>query len=251
MADLLVLSLIGGLFSLIGGIFLLWKAELTNKLIIPLISFGAGAFLGAAFLDILPEALELTGDPNPVLKATVVGFIIFFVLERLVMKFFPHYHGKHQHSEHTESLPLLLIAADCIHNFFDGIVIALAYIADPLLGLPAAIAIASHELPQEIGDFSVLMHLGWKKRNIIIVNVLQSLITIPGVFLGIYLGTTIKGYLPLLLGATAGIFIYLAASDLVPELHHRSGHKHFFRIILPFITSIFLLQQILSLLHPD
>lgn len=250
MVNLLILSLVGGPFSLIGGILLLWNANLSQKLIIPLISFGAGAFLGAAFLDILPEALELTGESNPVLMATIVGFILFFILERLVMKFFPYYHGKHHHSEHTESLPLLLIAADCIHNFFDGIVIALAYLADPLLGLPAAIAIAAHELPQEIGDFSVLMHLGWKKRNIIIINVLQSLITIPGVFLGVYLGTTIKGYLPLLLGATAGIFIYLSASDLVPELHHRSGHKHFFRIILPFITSIFLLQLILSLLHP-
>lgn len=248
MSELIFYSLIGGLFSLLGGVLLLWKSSLTQKILLPLISFGAGAFMTAAFLDILPEAIESSPEPHPVLLATLVGFIIFFVLERFLMRYI---HAKHaqKHSDHTETLPVLLILGDGVHNFLDGILIAIAFVANPVLGLPTALAVAAHEIPQEIGDFSVLFKLGWSKQKIIIVNVLQSLLTLPGVIIGFYLGQFVEPFLPLFLGATAGIFIYIAASDLIPELHHHAGHKYFFRVVIPFVSSVLFMYFVLKLAH--
>lgn len=247
--DLLFCSLVGGLFSLIGGFLVLWKSRFANHIITTLISFGAGAFLGAVFLDMLPEALELTTKPNSVLIATLTGFIAFFILERFLMRYIRHFHPKRKHSDHTESLSFLIILGDSLHNFLDGIVIAIAYTASPILGLPTALAIAAHEIPQEIGDFSILLRLKWDKKKIIAVNVLQSLLTIPGVLLGFYMGKFVEPHLSLFLGGASGIFLYISASDLIPELHHQSGHKHFFRIVIPLISSVFLIFLLTKLAH--
>lgn len=247
--ELLFYSLVGGLFSLIGGFLVLWKSHLAHRIITTLISFGAGAFLGAVFIDILPEALEQISQPHPVLIATLAGFIAFFILERFLMRYVKHFHSKDKHSDHTESLPVLIILGDSLHNFLDGIVIALTYTANPILGLPTALAISAHEIPQEIGDFSILLKLKWDKTKIIAVNILQSLLTIPGVLLGFYMGKLVEPHLPLFLGATAGIFLYISASDLIPELHHQSGHRHFFRIVIPLLSSIILIFLLTQLAH--
>lgn len=249
MGTLFLYSLIAGLFSLAGGLLLLWKPTLTNKLLLSLMSFGAGAFLGAAFLDILPHALESVDDLHPVFSATLFGFLLFFTIERLIMKYFTKGHAEHHHNEHTEPLPFLLIAGDSLHNFMDGIIIALAFTANPGLGLSAALAIAAHEIPQEIGDFSTLLHLGWSKIRVILVNVLQSLLTVPGVIVGYYLGTQLETQLPLMLGATAGIFIYIAASELIPMLHHQAGHTYAYRVIVPMILGVVIVSQLAELVH--
>lgn len=249
MNELLFYSLIGGLFSLVGGFLLLWKSQLSKRWITVLLSFGAGAFLGAAFLDILPEAIEAADEPHAVFISTLVGFLIFFTMERLLMRYVKGHHEHDGHSDHTESLPFLLILGDSIHNFLDGIVIAIAYVANPALGLPTALAIAAHEVPQEIADFSVLLQRKWKKSTIVAVNVIQSLLTIPGVFVGYYIGSLVEPHLPLLLGGTAGIFLYIAASDLIPELHHQAGHKYVFRVIVPLILSIILIYYLTNLAH--
>jgi zinc and cadmium transporter len=239
--SLLLYSLAGGLFSLFGGLLLLWKPGVTHKIIHILISFGAGAFLAAAFLDIFPEALEISANYHGVLLSALVGFVIFFVLERLFMSIHSLGHHDHDHSSHTESLSYLVILGDGLHNFLDGILIALAYLANPVLVWPTTLAIAAHEIPQEIGDFSILMRLNWKRSHIIAVNIIQSLLTIPGVMLGLFAGQYLVAYLPYVLGGTAGIFIYIAASDLIPELHHLSGHKHFGKTVFPLIASIVLM----------
>lgn len=249
--DLLLYSLIAGLFSLVGGFLVLWKSRFAHHIITTLISFGAGAFLGAVFLDILPEALEQTSEPHPVLISTLAGFIFFFILERFLMRYIRHFHPKSKHSDHTESLSFLIILGDSLHNFLDGIVIAIAFVANPILGLPTALAVAAHEIPQEIGDFSILLKLKWDKKKIIAVNVFQSLLTVPGVLLGFYMGKLVQPQLPLFLGATAGIFLYISASDLIPELHHQSGHKHFFRIVIPLISSVFLIFLLTKLAHGE
>jgi zinc and cadmium transporter len=249
MNDLLFYSLIGGLFSLIGGALLLLNEKLTQHLMTPLIAFGAGAFLGAAFLDILPEAIEQAPEAHPIFIAVLVGFISFFILERLIMRLTGPHGNEGTHSAHTESLPFLLILGDCLHNFLDGIVIAIAYVASPAIGFPTALAIAAHEIPQEIGDFAILLSLKWSRKKIIVINILQSLLTIPGVFLGLYLGHLLQPYIVLLLGGAAGVFIYIAASDLIPELHHRAGHKHVLRVVLPLILSVILIYYFTSLAH--
>lgn len=248
MIQLIFYSLIGGVFSLLGGLILLAKVEWAKKIIISLLAFAAGAFLAAAFLDILPEALEMGVEPHNVMIAVLSGFLIFFLLERLLMIAHKKNEG-HVHSEHTESLPFLIVLGDAVHNFLDGIVIAIAYVANPVLGFTTALGVAAHEIPQEIGDFSVLLDQGWSKKKIIIVNILQSLLTIPGVLIGYYLGFGLEEYLPYLLGGAAGIFLYIAASDLIPEIHHRTGHKHFYKVVIPLICSILLIGYLIYLTH--
>jgi len=239
MGLLIFYSLIGGVFSLIGGLLLLWRYDLTQRLVTPLLSFAAGAFLSAALLDLLPEALEVTAKPQPILLSLLLGFVAWFIMERLIMTYFlKHRAVQKAHSDHTESLPVLLILGDSLHNFLDGIVIALAYVANPALGLTTTLAVAAHEIPQEIGDFSVLLYRGWPKKRVVLINILQSLLTVPGAILGFYLGQVLEPQLPFLLAASAGIFIYLAASDIIPEIHHRAGHKQFFPVVLPLLLSL-------------
>jgi len=249
MGDLVLFALIGGVASLSGGLLLLWRPSLTKKLITPLISFGTGAFLGAAFLDLLPEAVEATEEAHPVFIAALAGFVAFFVFERLVMRFIKGKSEGHEHSEHTEPLAYLLIIGDSLHNLLDGIVIAIAYAANPVLGLPAALAIAAHEVPQEIGDFSVMLHLGWKRGKVIAVNVMQSLMILPGMLIGQVLGQVLEPQLPMLLGVTAGIFIYIGASDLVPELHHHAGHKRVVSVVAPMVASIVMIYWLVTMAH--
>lgn len=205
-----------------------------------MISFGVGAFLAAAFLDILPEAISMSPDINRVMVAALAGFVSFFVFERFLMKYFLGLHTNKEHADHRETLSTLLISGDTLHNAIDGIVIGLAFAANPAMGLPTALAIAAHEIPQEIGDFSILMELGWKKSRILAINILQSLLAVPGALVGFYIGQNIQVYLPIMLGVTAGVFLYVAASDLIPEIHHQSGHKYFYRVVIPMVISIFL-----------
>lgn len=249
MTQLIIYSLIGGLFSLVGGLALLVREDLAKKIITPLLAFAAGSFLGVSFLDLLPEAVESVSEVHPVFIATLVGFGAFFTLERLIMRYFSGHSHDHNHSEHTESLPFLVVLGDTLHNFLDGIVIALAFIANPSLGLVTALAIAAHEIPQEIGDFAILLSQGWGKGKIILVNILSSLVTVLGVLLGTWGGLRLEPHLPLLLGGVAGVFIYIASSDLIPEVHHRAGHKHIGRVLLPFILSLVSIGYLVALTH--
>lgn len=252
MSELILYSLIAGLFSLVGGIFVMWQSHNVMKFITPLITFGAGAFLGVSFLDLLPEAVEATTEPHPIFIATLIGFFLFFAIERILMRYVKNHHGHQEntkHDEHTESLPFLVVLGDSIHNFLDGIIIGLAFVANPLLGLPTALAIAAHEIPQEIADFTILLDSGWKKRKIIIVNVISSLLTVLGAIIGYLTIGLFENSLPYLLAGTAGIFIYIAASDLIPEIHHRAGHKQLYSILFFFLMGLLTIGYLVSLAH--
>lgn len=249
LTDLIFYSLIGGLFSLIGGVVLLFNKQFAQKMTIPLLSFAVGAFLSVAFLDLLPEAVEMVEEPHPIFLYALIGFTLFFIIERSLMRFFHSHHEDESHTAHTESLPALLILGDSFHNFLDGIVIALAFLADPALGLVSALAIAAHEVPQEIGDFSILLSQGWSKSKVLAVNIMQSLVTIPGVLVGVYAGSLFEPHLPYLLAFASGIFIYIAASDLIPEIQHKCGHKHFGIVIAPLIVGMFAVWYLVGLAH--
>ncbi|MBI4066335.1 ZIP family metal transporter [Candidatus Gottesmanbacteria bacterium] len=249
MPTLLFYSLIGGLFSLVGGALLLViGTNVRQALTTSLLSFAAGAFIATSFTDLLPEAIEQSGVAQPVLLAAMAGLVAFFILERLLMRYGFH-SDKHEHADHTESLPALLILGDTLHNFLDGIVIAVAYVANPALGLTTTLAVAAHELPQEIGDFSVLLNHGWSRTKVLLVNILQSLATIPGAILGFAAGTALTPHLPSFLGAAGGIFLYLGASDLIPELHHRAGHRHVLRVVVPLLAGIAIVTLLVRLTH--
>jgi len=250
MAQLLLYSLVAGLLSLVGGLVLLSHRKFAEKIMTSLLAFAAGAFLAVSFFDLLPEAVEVVDDPHPIFLTAIIGFVAFFMLERGLMWMYgkKHLHD-HSHSEHTESLPFLVILGDALHNFIDGVVIALAFVANPALGLITALGIAAHEIPQEIADFSILLSQGWSRKKVILVNILQSLLTVPGVLLGYYGGQMLEPYLPYLLSGVAGIFIYIAASDLIPEIHHRTGHTHFIRVVAPLIASLALIWYLIKATH--
>lgn len=248
MAALLLYVLIGSIVSLAGGLLLLWRAEFARKITVYLFAFGAGAFIGISFLDLLPEAIEMTGEPHPILLAALAGFTAYFALERTLMK---HLHRglKHEHHEHSEALPWMTVIADTAHNFLDGIVIALAYAANPILGLPTALAIAAHEVPQEIGEFSILLDQGWSKAKIIAANAVSAFAAFLGVGLAYFALPFWDASLPYLLGAVSGIFFYIASSQLIPEIHHRAGHREAYRILVAFIAGVVVIGYVVALAH--
>ena len=246
---LILYGLVAGLFSLVGGIALVWRADLAKRIMIPLLAFAAGSFLGVSFLDLLPEAVESVKEPHFVFMAVLFGFFVFFLLERFLTHRFHEPTSTAGHSEHTEAIAWLVVIGDSLHNLLDGVVIALVYIANPVLGLPTALAIAAHELPQEIGDFSILLDRGWSKSKVIWVNVASSLLGLVGIGIGYYGGNLLSGYLPYLLAMVAGIFIYIATCDLIPEVQDRAQHRHSFKILGAFLFGLVLTGYLTWLAH--
>lgn len=214
-------SLIGGVFSLIGGCLLLSNRRAAEVLAQYATPFAAGALLSAAFVELLPEALELTHE-NSAPRWALGGIVLFFLLEQFLQWF-------HHHHEHTEKqlqpTISLIVAGDTVHNFIDGLAIGAAFLISVPAGIVAALAVATHEIPQEIGDFGLLLKLGLERRKVLIVNILSALATLVGAILIFLLGS--KNSLPQgeLLAITAGMFIYIAASDLIPTIHQKAKNR--------------------------
>src|SRR3989344_1666860 len=252
--QLILYGLIGSLFALIGGVLVLLWAEKVKKVMTPLLAFSAAAFLGVSFLDLLPEAVEAVEESLFIFIAFLVGISLFFILERVIMKYFHrHAHEHHEHTEkeneHTESLPALIIIGDCLHNFLDGVAIAAAFVANPALGLTTALAVAAHEVPQEIGDFAILLDRGWSRMKVFGVNVLASATAFIGIIVGYFTISAIEEFLPYLLAGVAGIFTYIALSDLIPEVHHRAGHRYIYNVLFAFILGLALVGYIVTVTH--
>src|SRR3989338_7750872 len=143
--ELILYSLLGSIIALVGGLLVLWRAEEVKKIMTSLLAFAAAAFLGVSFLDLLPEAIEAVGESHTIFIAFLGGVAVLFTLERTLMRYFLKHSPEHaEHDDHTESLPALVILGDSLHNFLDGIAIAIAYVANPALGLSTALAVAAH-----------------------------------------------------------------------------------------------------------
>lgn len=219
MSDWLILLaavLAGSLVSLIGGIYLLYGKAGAKKLQRVAVPFAAGALLAAAFLDLLPEAIE-HGSADTVLTLTLVGLVVFFVLERS-LSWFHHHHDDEGHGAGRRNTSLIVIG-DTLHNFIDGLAIGAAFLVDPAVGLVTTAAIAAHEIPQEIGDFGLLLSKGMAKRKVLLVNLLSAAATVIGAALIFGLGGELGVSESALLALTAGFFIYIAASDIIPTIH--------------------------------
>jgi zinc and cadmium transporter len=190
-----------------------------------LVSFAIGALLGAAFLEILPQAFE-SGDAHEVAIAVLGGIFGFFVLEKLLL--WRHCHTEHcevhdQHStanDHGRS-GALIIVGDTVHNFVDGMLIAAAFLQSTELGIVTAVAIIAHEIPQEVGDFLILLHSGYTRRRALAMNVLSSAATIVGGVIGYFSLQFLQAFQPTLLAIVAASMIYVAVADLIPGLHRR------------------------------
>ncbi|HYC34709.1 MAG TPA: ZIP family metal transporter [Candidatus Paceibacterota bacterium] len=219
-----LLSVIGiSLASLIGVAFLLFKKETVGKFLLPLVGLAAGALFGDAFLHLIPEALEHEALGNIVPLFVLLGIVAFFILEK-----FLHWHHHHDADDHAhdKELPLgkMILFSDGLHNFLDGIIVAVAYSVSVPVGIATTIAVILHELPQEIGDFGLLVHAGYSRKKALFYNFLSSLSALLGFALA-SLFIVSDNFLVLASAFAAGSFIYIAGSDLVPELKRAKADK--------------------------
>lgn len=248
----LLFTFIGSIGALIGGVVLLSKKNFALKIAHFLSSFAAGTLLGTAFLDLLPESLEKSGkSQTDIFFWTLIGIVGFFFLERFIHWF--HHHEKdheHNHSKETKSTLPLIIIGDTVHNLLDGIVIAATFLVNIPLGVVTALAVFAHEIPQEIGDFGLMLHKGLARKKIIMVNILSAAISIMGAIITYLLGNVLGAYLSIFLALTAGFFIYIATSDLIPEIHHEKSKKFAMIKSLLFLLGIIFIWFSASFLEP-
>ena len=202
--------------SLVGAITLVLRPATLQRILPTLISFAAGALLGDAFLHLIPEMAESErGLDTTASFALVGGVMTFFVLEKIL-----HWHHAHVPSEEVlHPVAATNIVGDALHNFVDGGIVAGAFLVDPALGIATALAVALHEIPQELGDFGILIHAGLKPRRALTLNLLSGLAALAGALVTLLIAGNTEGFEHLLVAVTAGGFIYIASTDLLPELH--------------------------------
>jgi zinc and cadmium transporter len=203
------------LISLVGVFTLSLKTGQLEKILSFLVSFAAGALLGGVFIHILPEVSEKQSLNVENSLLILLGILAFFALEKIVR-------WRHCHQptckDHPHSLGVMNLVGDALHNFTDGVIISAAFMTDFSLGMATTLAVIFHEIPQEIGDFSVLIYAGFSKKKALFFNFLSALLAVLGAVLTLILGSQIKGLTSVLLPLTAGGFLYIATADLMPEL---------------------------------
>ena len=202
-----------------------------------LVSYAVGALLGVVFLDLLPHLFEQTRNAERTASFILLGILVFFVLEKLLL-WRHHHHGAEEEGAHGTGLPpapegheahdhgrsgWMIIIGDSFHNFTDGVIIASAFLADVKLGVVTALAIIAHEIPQEIGDFLVLLHSGFSRKQALWLNGLSGLATVAGALLGYFALSQVKAWIPEILALSAASMIYVAVADLIPGLHKRTA----------------------------
>ncbi|MGH8528773.1 MAG: ZIP family metal transporter [Nevskiales bacterium] len=225
---LVVFSLLGGLLSAVAaGLFLILRPQWQQRALPSLVSLAIGALLGAAFIGLLPHAAELHGgDLHQLGVAVLVGILLFFVLEKVLLWRHSHTgHGEdHAHCEHPppgRAAASLVLFGDATHNLVDGLLIGAAFLVDVKLGILTSLAVAAHEIPQELGDLAVLLHAGLRPARAFLLNLLTSLGTVVGALAGYF--ALDPRWLPYALALAAASFIYVAMADLIPGLQQDSG----------------------------
>lgn len=217
---LMILVIVAGsMISLIGGATIFLAKKRRTKAVQIALPLGAGALLAAAFFDLLPESFE-HGVPRNLLVWTLIGFTIFFLFERLATWF--HHHHEHQLGVKNESQNRMVVVGDLLHNMIDGVAIGAAFIANPLTGVVTTLAVSAHEIPKELGTFGILLSRGWRDRKVLIANIMTAIGTLVVAILTYYIGRTTALPIGPLLAVTAGMFIYIAASDIIPDIHEQS-----------------------------
>jgi len=225
-------SIIVSLISFVGVITLLLKEDLLNEILLLLISFSAGALIGGAFLHLIPEAIEKSAH-GPVYLFVIMGFILFFILERYL-------HWRHCHEGKCEihTFTYLNLVGDGVHNFIDGLIIGSSFVVNINFGIATSFAIIMHEIPQEIGDFGVLVYGGLSKSKALFYNFLSAITAILGTVIGFALANVSDGFIKILMPMAAGGFIYIASCDLIPELHKQQDIKKATLSMIVFIFGV-------------
>ena len=240
MADLvLILASVTAvsLVSFIGVLFVGLKEAFIQRILMVLVGFSSGSLIGAAFIDLLPEALEETGEV--MFYYVIVGIVFFFAMEKFL-------YWRHCHDGKCEvhMFAYLNLIGDGVHNFIDGITIAASFLVSSPLGFAITLAVVFHEIPQELGDFGVLIYSGFGKKKALTYNFICALTAVAGSLVTYYLASSIQGVAHALVPFAAGGFIYIAATDLMPELHKRTQGKESLIQLLTIITGIGLMYAL-------
>lgn len=235
---ILISTFIVSLISFIGVLTLLLKENLLRKITIIFVSLSAGTLIGGAFLHLIPEALEKYSSSN-IFIYTLFGFLLFFIIEKLL-----HWHHCHDGKCKVHTFAYMNLIGDGIHNFLDGLIIAAGFLTDINLGIATTTAIALHEIPQEISDFGVLIHGGFKKSKALFINFISALLAILGGLVGYLLYNFMGSIVIILLPLAAGGFIYIGASDLIPEIKKEIKPKIFITNIIIFILGLLMMYLI-------
>jgi zinc and cadmium transporter len=263
---IILFTALGGILSVLAaGVFLLLPEKQRQSILPHGISFATGALLTGAFCSLIPHAFEKVAiDDMPSLSATIlIGILVFFVLEKLLVWRHCHSHScaahgedshEHQHHNHAAHADqnrrvagMFIILGDSIHNFVDGVLIGAAFLTDPQLGMVTSLAVAAHEIPQEVGDFAILLHSGYTRGKALFYNILASLTTVIGGVLAYFSLGDLHGILPYFLAMAASSFIYIAVADLIPSLHEKTDIKTSLQqigFILAGVMLILLMQTI-------
>ena len=224
------------LISFIGLFTLSLNQKKLKRILLYLISFSAGALLGDVFIHLLPEIIEKDNFSSKTSLYILSGIGIFFILEKFIN--WQHCHGHITQENHIHPFAYTNLLGDALHNFIDGIIIATSYIISIPIGLATTIAVALHEIPQEIGDFGVLLHGGFTKQKALLVNFLSALAALIGAVLTIVIEKSIQNIELFLIPLTIGGFIYIAGSDLIPELHKETNVKKSFIQLISLILGV-------------
>jgi zinc and cadmium transporter len=226
---IILFTLLGGVLSVLAAsLFLLVPDRHYDRLLPHGVSFALGALLSVAFLDLLPHAVEAVGNGHAesIFSTVLTGILVFFLLEKLLL--WRHCHTTdceahiHMDAHFHQPAGTLIVVGDGIHNFVDGILIAAAFLADLHLGIVTSLAVAAHEIPQEVGDFAILLQSGCSKARALFFNLLSSLGTVAGGVLAYFSLENLHQFLPYILALAASSFIYVAVGDLIPTLHKRT-----------------------------
>lgn len=249
---ILIATLLGSIGALSGGILLLFHKKLIKTVSHVLVPFAAGALLATGFFELLPEALvhaeeahEAGGEIDIFLWA-LGGILFFYILERGIHWF--QYHRKGHKGVHGGVTVPLVMIGDSVHNFIDGMAIAITFMADPALGVVTTLAIVAHELPQEIGDFAVLLHEGMSRMKVFLFNLFSALLAVIGAGVAIVIGETVEGIFPYALALTTGFFIYIALANLLPAIHHEEKKGYAFMETISLFAGVLAIYLAITLL---
>jgi zinc and cadmium transporter len=230
------------IISLIGVVSLSVKADKLKKILIYFISFSAGALFADAFLHLIPEIVEEGLFNVSVGFFILAGIILFFIIEKMI-------HWQHCHmpitENHVHSFAYMNLIGDGLHNFIDGLIIAASYLISIPVGIATTIAVVLHEIPQEIGDFGVLLHGGFSRGKALFMNFGTALLAVAGAVVGLILSGYIEGFEVALISIAAGGFIYIAGSDLIPELHKETKFARSLIQLISFIAGIGVMAMML------
>lgn len=229
LSQVIVFTALGGLVSLVGGVILLSRRRTSHALAHYATPFAAGALIAAVFMDLLKEGVE-EADPGALMLWTMMGVLAFYFLERFMQWFHHHHHDDEHEAEvaHRKASLPLVITGGIIHNALDGVAIAAAFLVNVPTGIVTTVAVAAHEIPHEIGDFGLLLHKGLSRGRTLAVNLVGALGTVVLAAVTFIVGSEEQLPLAVLIGLSAGFLLYIALSDLIPELHEHARGKRFF-----------------------